>query len=136
MMDDITVSKREELRAWLDEQRGAGGEEPLSGTLVLAELVRDLLARVCELEEQATPPRAQQQEAVKAEYTYPPEKVYTPTQIDKYPSSDSPYIPTEPSFSETDQYPSYPNIDEQPAVEPDEPIEPAKPSKKSGKHNS
>jgi hypothetical protein len=53
MMPDVIISKREELRAWLDEQRGAESEEPLSGTLALAEMVRDLLARVEELDAQA-----------------------------------------------------------------------------------
>lgn len=46
------VSNREELRAWLDSQRGASGDEPLSGTLALAQLVRELMVRVEELEAQ------------------------------------------------------------------------------------
>lgn len=46
------MEKREELRAWLDEQRGATSDEPLSGTLALAQLVRELIVRVQELEVQ------------------------------------------------------------------------------------
>lgn len=44
------MSKREALRAWLDTLKATAEGEPLSGTLALARLVREMSSRLDALE--------------------------------------------------------------------------------------